>query len=96
MEGRKYKLNKSPHTNQSTYSAGCIGYPRVQQGFVLGPLLFLTHVNDLLATDSHSKPITYAGDISITIAYPDLVYLQNIKNDVSETEANGLKTTNWH
>jgi hypothetical protein len=54
-------------------------------------------VNDLLpTTDSQSKPIIYAGDISITIAYPELVYLQNIKNDVSETEANGIKPTNWH
>jgi hypothetical protein len=38
--------------------------------------------------------ILYAGDTSITIAYPKLVYSQNIMNYVSATKANALKPTN--
>jgi hypothetical protein len=54
-------------------------------------------VNDLPATtDSEFKHILCARDTSITNAYPDLEYLQNIMNYISQTKANGLKPINWH
>jgi hypothetical protein len=54
-------------------------------------------VNDLPATtDSQSKPIIYGGNISITIAYLEVVYSKNIMNDAFETKANGSKPANWH
>jgi hypothetical protein len=74
---------KSPNTNYNTHSEWGIVNHGVMKSLALSPLLFLIYINDLPATiNSQSKTILFADDTSIIITHPELVYLQNIMNDV--------------
>jgi hypothetical protein len=71
---RKQKIEiKSPYATQSTYSIwGTIkhGFP---QGSILGPLLFITYINDLPKTiNTLAIPIIFADDTSVIISSKNL------------------------
>ena len=53
----------------------------VPQGSILGPLLFLTHFNDVHKSLSYSKIITYADDTVIFTSSKDLDVIQHSLNE---------------
>jgi hypothetical protein len=49
----------------------------------------------LLLAIVNTLQLLFADDTTIIIIHPELVYLQNIMNDVFANLTNGLKLTNW-
>ena len=53
----------------------------VPQGSILGPLLFITYINDLVSASGKITPLIYADDTSLYISGKDLKTLYNTAND---------------
>ena len=54
----------------------------VPQGFILGPLLFLIHVNHLHNASSILKPSMFAGDTNLFLSNKDINNLELQKTSI--------------
>jgi hypothetical protein len=71
---RRQKIEiKSPYTAQSTYSNWGTADHGIQLGWILGPLLFISYINDLLPTITVlAAPIIFADDTNVIITSKNL------------------------
>ena len=82
---KEWFINYLFNRRQSVYYDGVMSdyqpiYCGVPQGSILGPLLFLLHLNDVSEVIHHAKILKYADDTALLVSHKDVKVIETLLN----------------